>query len=283
MHSRRDFLKTAVLGTTALSVVGARAETQPALAAPAAPSGSGPMLGSTSYNFRKFSLDQALAMTHRLGLTRLSVKDFHLPLNSTAEQFAAAHAKAAAQGVELYCCGVIYMKTAAEVDQAFRYAKAGGFGMMNAAPNVEFLPQVDRLVKETGIRVAVHNHGPDNPLYSSPLDAYESIRRLDPRIGLCLDIGHTQRYGLDPIKVFETVAERTYDIHIKDVTASTKAGTTAEIGRGVIDMAGFLRAVVAKKYAHTLDFEFEKDAEDPLPGLAESIGYVRGMLKLLAS
>ena len=280
MHTRRNFLKTAGLGAAALATLGpvsAATATTPALAG----SRPGIKLGLASYTLRKFPLASALAMVHRLGLRRMVLKDVHLPLTSTPEQIKAALAQASALGLEVYGCGTVYMKTPAEVEQAFRYAQTAGFEMIIGAPNVDLLPLAEQQVKATGIKLAIHNHGPDNPLYASPLDAYALVKNLDPRMGLCLDIGHTQRYGLDPIAVFHTAFDRIFDMHTKDESASTKEGTTVEIGRGVMNIEGFLRAVVARGYAGTLDFEHEKDPEDPLPGVAESVGYVRGMLQAL--
>jgi len=281
MNSRREFLKNAGLGAaalTALSSSGCVAPTTSPVSDPAAPR---IMLGMASYTIRKFDLDKALAMVQRLGLQRMVFKSDHLALNSTDAQIKQAIAKAQAKGIEVYGCGTVYMKTAAEVEQAFHYAQTAGMKMIVGAPNVELLPLVEQKVKATDVWLAIHNHGPDNPLYSSPLDAYALVKNMDRRMGLCLDIGHTQRFGLDPVVVFKTTFDRVFDVHIKDVSAPTKAGKTVEIGRGIIDMVGFLKTVVALKYAYTLDFEHEKDDTDPLPGVAESIGYVRGVLKML--
>ncbi len=283
MHTRRDFVKKAswgiALGATLKSTAGlAQAAPPRAGAAPA-----GPMLGVASYSLRKFKLDQALAMVGRLGIERMVFKDAHLALNASPDQIHQAMALARGKGIEVYGCGTVYMKTEADVDQAFRYAQTAGMKMIVGAPNIPLIPHVEEKVKETGVMLAIHNHGPDNPLYASPLEAFDVVKDRDQRMGLCLDIGHTQRLGLDPIAIFKQVHARVYDVHIKDVAGSNKAGKTCEIGRGVIDMAGFLRTVVALKYAHTLSFEYEKDPDDPLAGLAESIGYVRGMLKLITA
>ena len=104
---------------------------------------------------------------------------------------------------------------------------------------------------------------------------------MDPRMGLCLDIGHTQRIKRDPVQDLVDYYDRIFDIHVKDVTASEHDGSTCEIGRGVIDIPAFLKAVVKKKYSGVLGFEYEKNADDPLSGLAESVGYVRGVLAML--
>lgn len=282
MNTRRSFIQKAGLGIAAGALAGstealAQNQSRSPGSAPVAP-----MLGVASYSLRKFKVEDALAMTLRVGVKRMVFKDVHLPLTASEAQIQQVMALAKGKGIEVYGCGTVYMKSEAEVDQAFRYAKAAGMKLIVGAPNIPLLPYVEKKVKETGVLLAIHNHGPDNPLYASPLEAFDLVKNLDRRMGLCMDIGHTQRLGQDPIAVFKQVFDRVYDVHIKDVSGSNKAAKTCEIGRGVIDMSGFLKTVLALKYAHTLSFEYEKDADDPLAGLAESVGYVRGMLKLLA-
>jgi len=285
---RRQFLKTASLGlaAAALATTAKRASAQTAApAASDAPAGTPrPIkLGLASYTTRKFSLDKTIDFTKRLGLARIVLKDSHLPLTASDDQIRDTIAKIKAAGITPYGCGAVYMKTPAEVERAFQYASIAGFDLIVGAPNVDLLPLAEKQVKATNIKLAIHNHGPDNPLYSSPLDAYALVKDSDPRMGLCLDVGHTQRFGLDPIAVFKTTHDRVFDIHFKDVSGSTKAGKTVEAGRGVMDLVGLLKTIVALNYAGTLDFEFEKDSDDPFIGVAESIGYTRGVLKAIGS
>jgi inosose dehydratase len=235
-------------------------------------------LGLASYSFRAFGLDEALAMARRLGVRRLSVKSMHLPLEGTAEQIRAAAARIRAAGLEPYAGGVIYMTREAEVSQAFDYARAAGMEMIVAVPDPGLLPLVENKVKQYDLRLAIHNHGPTDKIYPSPQSAYERIRPLDRRIGLCLDVGHTQRCGIDPAEAAESCRDRLIDVHIKDVTSSTAEGGTLEAGRGVVDLPKFLRTLLRLKYAGTVSLEYEKDEKDPLPGAAESMGYFRGLL-----
>ena len=238
-------------------------------------------LGMASYTFREFSLDDTLAMAKRLGLKRIALKSFHLPLESSEEEIRAVARKVAESGLELYGCGVVYMNDEDEVNRAFRYARAAGMKIIIGVPNHELLGLVDRKVKEFDIRLAIHNHGPTDKLYPTPESAYTRIRDLDPRIGLCIDIGHTVRSAVDASESAEKFADRLHDVHIKDVSAAAKEGNTVEIGRGVIDIPRFIRTLLKIKYKGTASFEFEKDAQDPLPGVAESVGYVRGVLAAL--
>ena len=130
--------------------------------------------------------------------------------------------------------------------------------------------------------VAIHNHGPDNPLFPTPQSAYERIASMDRRMGLCMDVGHTQRSGVDPSASAEKSFDRLLDIHIKDASEATAKGTTVEIGRGVIDIPKLIKTLKRLGYRGTLALEYEKDAKDPLPGSAESIGYLRGVIAALA-
>ncbi len=235
-------------------------------------------LGMASYTFRAFPLDDAIRMTRRLGVTKITLKEMHLPLKSTGEELAVAREKMKAAGLDFDSVGVIYMKTEDEVRQAFAYAKSAGVRTIIGAPDAPLLPIAERLVRETDIILAIHNHGPTDKRYPTPESAFKAIENLDKRIGLCVDVGHTQRHGLDPSVEIERFFDRVYDIHVKDVDRSEAVGKTVEIGRGVIDIPKFFRTISRLKYSHTLHLEFEKDQDDPLPGTAESLGYARGVL-----
>jgi inosose dehydratase len=278
--NRRGFLKrvtgvsVAALGastTFARSTGAARGETP-----------TGFDLGLASYTLRKFDLDQVIAMTSRLGLKRIALKSMHMPLNASDEPLKAMAQKVRKAGLDLYGAGVIYMKNEAQVHEAFHYAQVAGLKVIVGVPGHEFLPLVEKKVKATDICVAIHNHGPGDKVYPSPASVVERVKALDKRIGLCLDIGHTQRLGIDPSEAAKQCADRLLDVHIKDVSSATANGSTLEIGRGVIDIPGFLATLKQIGYARTVGFEYEKDAGDPMPGLAESVGYVRGVLDTLS-
>ncbi len=217
-------------------------------------------------------------MTKRVGLKYIAFKSFHLPLDSTPAQIQAVVAKVKEAGLILYGGGVISMKKEDQVHNAFDYAKAAGMKVIIGVPAPELLPLVNKKVKQYDIKVAIHNHGPTDKIYPTPASAYERIKDLDKRIGLCNDIGHTQRAGVDPAVSGEKYADRLLDVHIKDVSEAAAKGHGVEIGRGVIDIPKFLKTLVKIKYSGIVSFEYEKDANDPLAGLAESVGYVRGVL-----
>ncbi|MFO7934120.1 MAG: sugar phosphate isomerase/epimerase [Bacteroidales bacterium] len=236
-------------------------------------------LGIASYTFREFSLEDTIAMTGRLGIRNIALKSMHMPLDSSTAEIDRVAAAIRNEGINLYGAGVIYMSSEEEVNNAFDYAKQAGLKVIIGVPDHDLLDLCSRKVQEYDIKLAIHNHGPGDEKYPSPESAYTRVKDLDPRMGLCMDIGHAVRIGLDPVRETSRFFDRLHDVHIKDVDKAEASGTTVEIGRGIIDIPAFVKLLVEKKYTGVVSFEYEKDAGDPLPGLAESVGFVRGVLQ----
>jgi len=271
-QNRRRFIQAA--GAAAVAAIAARDGRAMERAVAAEPM----KLGLASYTLRKFSLDDTLKMTQRVGLKYIAFKDFHLPLDATAEVIAETTAKVKAAGLVLYGGGVITMKSEKDVNQAFDYARAAGMKVIIGVPAPELLALVEQKVRQYDIQVAIHNHGPGDALYPIPTQAYEKIKGLDKRIGLCHDVGHTRRYGYDPVEQTLQCADRILDVHIKDITEASAKGAACEIGRGVLNIPKILRTIRQIGFQGVMSFEYEKDADDPLAGLAESVGYIKGVL-----
>jgi inosose dehydratase len=277
MNSRRQFVKLAGAGIAAAGISTSFAGAAAFEEKKALPVTFG--LGMAGFTFLQFSVEKTIEMMKRVNVTNLSLKDVHMPLKSTQNEIDDVLAKFKAAGINVYTVGVIYMKTQESVDQAFAYAKMAGVKLIVGAPNYELLPYVEKKVKEYDIRLAIHNHGPDNPLYPNPTDAINHIKDMDSRMGLCIDIGHTTRDGADPSVDILRYSRRLFDLHIKDVDKAAKEGTTVEMGRGIIDIPKLVETLRRIKYSGMCSLEFEKDMKDPLPGIAESIGYYRGVVK----
>lgn len=278
IFSRRNFLRLSGLGLLASQAPGALAREL----SPVQESLYQTIpfeLGIASYTFREFNLTDTVAMTGRLGIRNIALKSMHMPLDSSAAEIDQIAAAIRNEGINLYGAGVIYMSSKEEVNNAFDYAKQAGLKVIIGVPDHDLLDLCNRKVQEYDIKLAIHNHGPGDEKYPSPESAYTRVKDLDPRMGLCMDIGHTVRIGLDPVRETSRFYDRLHDVHIKDVDKADKSGTTVEIGRGIIDIPAFLQLLLEKKYTGVVSFEYEKDAKDPLPGLAESVGFVRGVLQ----
>jgi len=277
MMSRRELLAGGAAAAPLLSLA-SLAEAQ---APPSA--GNDPWrglrVGVASYTLRKLPLDDAIKAIQRVDLHYVSIKDAHLSLKSTTDERRAVAAKFKAAGITPLSCGNITMDNSeANVRAAFEYARDAGIPTIVCSPDPNSMPLLDRMVKEFDIRIAIHNHGPEDKKYPSPYDAMKLVEAYDRRLGLCIDVGHTARAGVDPAESIVKCKDRLYDIHLKDISALGNRNTPIESGRGILNQMAILQALVQIKFGGHVGFEYEKDADDPVPGLAESVGFTRGLM-----
>ena len=143
------------------------------------------------------------------------------------------------------------------------------------------LDTMEKMAKQYDIRVAIHNHGPGDKRYPSPLDVLKMVKHRDSRMGVCIDVGHTVRINQDPVPVMRECASRLYEFHMKDVTSATSEGKATEVGKGVIDIVAVLKQLLKQKFRGHVALEYEANAEDPMPGVLGSFAYMRGVLAAL--
>ncbi len=278
--NRRQFLRLG--GAAALACAASTASSAEESVAPAKkPDGKKLNLALASYTFKAFDLDKTLAFAKRAGLKNICLKSMHLPLNSKPEEVAAVVVKVADAGMTLYGGGLVEMSKKAQVTQAFEYAKAAGMRVLVISPEPSLLPFIEEHVKKYDIAMAIHNHGPTDRRFPTPQSVYEKIESLDHRIGLCIDIGHTVRAGVDLVDAVNKYHDRLLDMHVKDVSEATAKGKCVQLGRGVIDIPGLIRALVNVGYPGMFSYEYEAEEKDPLPGLCECVGYTKGVLAML--
>ena len=141
----------------------------------------------------------------------------------------------------------------------------------------------ERFVREFDIRLAFHNHGPEDKIFPSPYDVWNAVQSYDPRMGLCIDVGHSARAGVDPVEAILKCRSRLHDVHIKDTLAGAgvKKDIPAGLGFGRLDIRGILAALVQVGYPHQAGLEDEVESADPVPGIAQSFGYMRGIMAAL--
>ncbi|MBV9500937.1 MAG: sugar phosphate isomerase/epimerase [Acidobacteriaceae bacterium] len=238
-------------------------------------------LGIASYSFRKFKREQAIQMTKQLGTPYLNIKpDAHLPLNSTPEEIAAAKKEFDEAGIVLVGCGTVYFlkDDEAEMRRNFEYAKRVGFPLIVAGPTQVTLPKLEKFVKEFDIKVAVHNHGPEDKYFPTSQSVLKIVKDLDPRMGCCIDIGHTARTGVNVVDAIAEAGPRLLDMHIKDLEDPATKESQVPVGAGKLPIAGVFKQLINMKYAHCVNLEYEIDADNPMPGMQKSFSYMRGVL-----
>lgn len=248
-------------------------------AAPSSSSSSPIRLGIASYTFRKFDQAHLIQFMKELKSPYLNLKDIHLPM-TPADQVASRAAEYRAAGLTLTAAGTIYFDKDDDNDirSKFEYVKAAGITVIVGSPTRQVLPRVEKFVKEYNIKLAIHNHGPEDKQWPSPLDILDAVKSMDQRIGCCIDVGHTMRTGTDPVEAIKKVGPRLYDIHMKDLAESKVRESQVAVGDGLMPVPKIFRALVDIGYKGNVDLEYEIMGDDPMPGVTKSFAYMRGVI-----
>ena len=245
----------------------------------------GVRLGVASYSLRKFTRAQVIEMVKALGTPYINLKSVHLPYELPPDERAAARREIEAAGLQIVGGGTITFDEDSDdgVRKYFEYAKAAGMPVIVATADPPILPRIERFAKQYDIKVAIHNHGPEDKRFPSPYDVLKHVRNMDPRMGLCIDIGHTVRTGTDVVRAVADAGPRLLDMHAKDLRDLTAKASQCIVGEGAIPIAEIFRQLEAMRFAGYVNLEYEIDADDPLPGMKQSFAYMRGVLAGLGS
>jgi len=276
--SRRDFVRSGTLVAAACGALRGFA-LEPKL--PPADDSPAIRLGLASYTFRNFTRAQLIGYMKQLNLFELNAKDVkdHLPMDPAEEH--AALADYAAAGIKLHAAGAIYFPKDEDDDirSKFEYCKRARIGVIVAGdPAPQTLPRIEKFVKEYDIRFAIHNHGPEDKVWPSPLDVLKAVKGMDARMGCCIDVGHTVRAGTDVVEAIHAAGARLFNMHMKDLANFPDKESQVTVGDGTMPVRGIFEALMAEKYQGFVDLEYEIHADDPMPGVIASFAYMRGVL-----
>jgi len=283
--SRRQFVQSGAVaaGFAATGVVPALIDVTQASAEaiPASGKFSPLSLGLASYTFRNFTRAELISFMKQLNLTALNAKDVkdHLPMDPTLQ--AQALADYAAAGIKIHAAGAISFPKDDDDDirSKFEYATRAGIRVIVAGdPAPTILPRIEKFVREYDIRIAIHNHGPEDKLYPSPFDVLRVVRDMDPRIGCCIDVGHAARAGANLVEAIHAAGPRLYNMHVKDLTSFSSKESQVAVGEGILPFREMFQALIKIEYQGFIDLEYEIHPDDPMPGVIESFAFMRGVL-----
>ncbi|BDC52476.1 hypothetical protein F183_A47910 [Bryobacterales bacterium F-183] len=237
-------------------------------------------VGVASYSLRAYSRKIAIAMTRRMGAQYINIKDFHLPMNLSTAEIQKARADFDKAGLTVTGGGTVSFQVDDEADikAKFEYAKAAGLPLMVAAPTAVTLPKLEKYVKQYDIKIAVHNHGPEDKHFPNPQSILGMVKNMDPRVGICCDVGHAVRTGVEITETIRECGSRLLDMHIKDLTDFTKASSQVPVGEGKMPIAAIFKELKKMRYQGAVMLEYEVDEDNPVPGMQRSFSYMRGVL-----
>jgi len=237
-------------------------------------------LGVASYSLRKFSRAQAIAMLKQMNVKLVNIKDVHLPMNSSPEEIRAGRKEFEDAGFIIEGGGNISFPKDDDQDirNRFEYAKLAGMPIIVCAPTHATLPKMEKFVKEYNIKVAVHNHGPEDKQFPTPQSVLDVVKNMDPRMGLCIDCGHTARTGVDVVESIRVAGPRLHSMHIKDLADSKAKESQCDVGDGVLPIVGIFRQLHGMNYTGGVMLEYEINENDPMMGMQKSLAYMRGVM-----
>jgi sugar phosphate isomerase/epimerase len=283
--ARRAFLKVAALGAVSAAITGPAAldaaQSHPERNLAKNP---GLKLGVASYSLRHFPREKAIEMTKALGASYINFKSMHLPYDAPAAEIAEARRQVAAAGLEIVGGGMITFDVDTDdgVQKYFDYAKAAGMPLIVMTCKPAVLSRVEKFAKRYNIKAAIHNHGPEDPDFPSPYEALKAVSKMDPRMGVCIDIGHTVRTGTDVVRAAADAGPRLLDMHAKDLRDLKDKDSQCIVGEGKIPIGQLFRQLEKMRYGGYVNLEYEIDENDPKPGMKQSFAYMRGVLAGLA-
>jgi sugar phosphate isomerase/epimerase len=237
-------------------------------------------LGVATYSLRKFNRTQAISMIKQLNVRYVNIKEYHLLIRSTPEQIADGRKEFEDAGLIILGGGNIPFDKDddADIRHKFEYAKLAGMPLIVCAPTAKTLPKLESYVKEYNIKIAVHNHGRTDKNFPTPQSVLKFVNSMDPRCGLCVDVGHTAEAGVDPVEAIAEAGPRVLDIHIKDERDLKDESTQVPVGEGRMPVPAIFRQLRKMNYRGGVMLEYEVDENNPLPGMAKSFAYMRGVL-----
>ena len=289
--TRREAIARTAMAGLLLPMMGAARAVAAGAEAPAARPPAEPRLtlGLAGDSLRKLPIDAAVAALQEMQIGSTSVFRVHVPiLLSTPEVCRDAAQKFRSAGIAIAGTGVVTLRNDEGVmRRAFECGRAAGLSMMTASyaepPDRDTFLLTERFVREYDITLAFHNHGPEDKIFPSPFDAWAAVQPYDRRLGLCIDVGHSARAGVDPVEAILKCRSRLYDVHMKDTLAGAgdKKDRPVGLGFGRLDIRSIMAALLQVGYRFQVGLEDEVDSADPIPGIAQSFGYMRGILAAL--
>lgn len=218
--------------------------------------------GAQSYSFRSFDFEGSIRCLKELGVPYIEYCAVHFPCSAEDATFVNVKERLLAEGIQTLCFGVEgFGSDEAANRKKFAFAKALGIEALTADPTPDSFRNLDKLTEEFGIKIAIHNHGPE-ARYNKVVDTLNAIKGHSPLIGACVDTGHTIRSGEKPHEVIEQLGERVLSLHLKDWLFG---GEEQILGEGDMDMSAVARALVAIDFNGPVVMEYENSPGNPVP------------------
>ncbi len=246
------------------------------------------ILGAQAYTFKKFTFSEALQKIDSCGLKYVEA----YPGQPIGEGIAgtmhfsmdlATRAKVkkmlADRGIQMLAYGVVKASGAAQWEKAFEFGKFMGVRTITCEPAEADLDIVSALCDKYQINAAIHNHPPPTA-YWSPDAVLNAVKGRSARLGVCADVGHWVRSGLDPLECVKKLSGRILHFHFKDISQVENRSESEVIwGKGLCKIPAVIQEMKVQDFKGMISVEYEHNLSNQVGPVKESIRYFRNELK----
>lgn len=244
---------------------------------------SGWKLGAQAYTFNRYSFFEAVAKIDSSDLNyveafpgqeigggipgKMDYKMDAAKRTQILKQLKANH-------VKMVAFGVVGADNEADWIKIFEFCKAMGVATITSEPNEKDLQLLSDLCDKYQINLAIHNH-PNPSHYWNPEIALNAIKGKSSRLGLCADIGHWLRSGLDPVASLKKAEGHVLHLHMKDLNEKSKDAHDVHWGTGVCNVDGIIKELKRQKFKGAISAEYEHNWNNNRGDVAQSVKYFR--------
>ena len=131
------------------------------------------------------------------------------------------------------------------------------------------------------MKVAIHNHWKGVSQYWSP-DTVLMVLKNHPNFGVCADLGHWPKSGIDQVEALKKLEGHILSIHLKDIAAANNPKLLdVPVGTGITNFPAVFKELERQKFEGYI--YIERDAQDKpsnLQSVKETVAYYNKQLGL---
>jgi len=239
--------------------------------------------GVALWTFHTVNFPQSLDKVDSAGLIYIEPNTFHSAgpelKDSMIGQLSAAgidklKTLIAQKGLKVESLYVVGDSTMASWKKQFDIAKEFGVQYVTTEPPLNMWDSIDSLAGAYGIKVAIHEHWKGFSHYWNPDTTLMALKN-HPNFGVCADLGHWPKSGVNPLDAVKKLSGHIIGIHLKDIAAyNDPTLKDVPVGTGVVDFPAIFEELKKQNFDGHIYIERDSvEVAGNLPSVIQEIKY----------
>jgi len=243
-------------------------------------------MGVALYSFNRFSFADAIDKADSAGVNYVEGFSFHKlgkefndksMSSMTEEDIQNMMQMLKSKNIEMQSMYVSGAKNEADWKYYFELAKEMKMQHLVSEPDKESWDMLDSLAGLYNIKIAIHEHAKGKSMYWHP-DSVLAALKNHPNFGVCADLGHWERSGLNPAECLKKLEGNILGVHLKDIDQSDNPeANDVIIGKGVIKFPEVINELKRQRFKGVIHIECEHKMENNLAEVIEGKKYFEGL------